>query len=181
MKVTICTPTFNRANCLEKLYLSLINQTNKDFEWIIVDDGSNDNTSSLVSEWLKNKKIDIRYFYKENGGKHTALNVGVEKSLGDYFIIVDSDDYLTNNAVEMIISKFSDLPSDYAGVAFLKIFSNGSNVGTTFNSDFVDCTSLRRNKYNITGDKAEVFFTNVLKKYPFPEFLNEKFLTEAVV
>lgn len=181
MKVTICTPTYNRAYCLGELYESLINQNCKDFEWIIVDDGSNDNTQELVEKWINENKILIKYFKKANGGKHTAINVGVENALGEYFLIVDSDDCLTTNAIMKIVNGFKNIPIDYAGISFNKVFKDGTLVGSTFNGEYVDATSLERRKYNIHGDKAECFYTTVLKKYPFPVFEGENFLSEAVV
>lgn len=183
MELTICTPTYNRAYCLSKLYSSLCAQTNKDFEWLIIDDGSTDETTTVVREWLKEDSlISVRYIKKKNGGKHTAVNYGVENAMGRLFFIVDSDDYLTENAVETILSDIKSLPSiGYAGVGYNKVFEDSSLVGNTFKGDYIDATSLERPRYRIDGDKAEVFFTEILKKYPFPVFENERFLTEAVV
>lgn len=181
MKVSICTPTYNRAHCLEKLYNSLVNQTSKDFEWLIIDDGSKDETREKVEYFINQKKIDVKYFYKNNGGKHTAINEALKYATGEYFFIVDSDDYLKSMAVSFIIDKFNGLSSDFAGIAFLKEFENGNLVGTTFKGNYLDATSLERSKFKIQGDKAEVFFTELLRKYPFPVFENEKFLTEAIV
>lgn len=183
MFVTVCTPTYNRAYCLSDLYQSLKVQTNKNFEWIIVDDGSCDNTKGIVSDWVEHEKnFDIRYIYKENGGKHTAVNRGVQHAQGECLIIVDSDDILAPNAIEDILTAFAELPQEgFAGVGFNKLFLDGSLVGTTFSGDSVDATSLERPRYNIGGDKAEVFYTEILKKYPFPVFEGERFLTEAIV
>ncbi len=181
MKVSICTPTYNRAHCLDRLYNSLVDQTSKDFEWIIIDDGSKDKTKEKVEYFLDQKKIDVKYFYKNNGGKHTAIKEALNYATGDYFFIVDSDDYLKCTAVAVIIEKFSGISSNFAGIAFMKEFENGNLVGTTFKGDYLDATSLERSKFKIRGDKAEVFFTKILKKYPFPVFDNEKFLTEAII
>lgn len=182
MQVTICTPTYNRKECLKKAYNSLLNQTAKDFEWLIIDDGSQDHTDKQVEEWKKENKIEIRYYLKENGGKHTALNIGIQEAKGKYFCILDSDDHLVDNAVEEIIEEFSKLEDGkYAGVGFNKIFDDGKIIGTTFRKEYVDATSLERKKYNIDGDKAEVFYTEIIKKYPFPVFDKEKFMTEAIV
>ena len=182
MKLSICTPTYNRAHYLQRIYESLKCQTCYDFEWIVVDDGSTDNTETVISNFIKQENpFNIIYLHKDNGGKHTALNYGVNHANGDLFLIVDSDDYLKNNAVEVILSKTKDLSHEFAGIGFNKLFTDGKIVGSTFVGDFVDCTSLERVKYNINGDKAEVFFTSILKKYPFPVFENERFLPEAVV
>ena len=98
--ITIFTPTYNRGYIIEKLYLSLCNQTSNEFEWLVFDDGSTDNHLDLIERFIADNKINIRYIYKENGGKHTAINLGVKNANGELFFIVDSDDYLTPDAVE---------------------------------------------------------------------------------
>ncbi len=182
MLLTICTPTYNRSALLTKLYDSLREQTCFDFEWIVVDDGSTDGTEQLVSKWVDMPlPFSLKYVKKPNGGKHTALNVGMQEAKGDCFFIVDSDDYLTPDAVKTIFDEFAALPDGrYAGISFNRIFESGEVVGTT-NKEIVECTALERKKYNINGDKAEVYFTRVIKEYPFPVFEGERFLTEAVV
>ena len=100
--ITILTPTFNRDYILKKAYNSLLNQNNKKFEWLIIDDGSTDKTKELVNKFKSENKIKIRYFYKKNGGKHTALNFGINKAKGDLILILDSDDYLRKDAVELV-------------------------------------------------------------------------------
>ena len=102
MLLTVCTPTYNRAHTLPRLYESLVRQTSQDFEWLVVDDGSTDNTRELVDGWVAEGRIRIRYVYKENGGKPSAHNLGVRMAAGELFFCVDSDDYLTDNAVEVI-------------------------------------------------------------------------------
>ncbi len=181
--VTICTPTYNRASLLPDLYDSLKMQTSFAFEWVIVDDGSTDNTQELIREWMnEDLEFKMNYIKKKNGGKHTAVNEGVRHAMGKYFIIVDSDDYLAKDAIKIICREFAKLPSgQYAGVGFNRIFEDGVIVGSTFDREYVDCTSLMRKKYHIAGDKAEVFFTKLIQKYPFPVFPGEKFLTEAIV
>ena len=104
--ITVFTPTYNRAYILPRLYKSLLRQTNKQFEWIIVDDGSTDNTEEKVNNWIKENKIKIKYYKQENQGKMIAHNKGVEKSEGELFVCVDSDDYLTDNAIEIITKKW---------------------------------------------------------------------------
>ena len=180
MKLTICTPTYNRAYCLDELYMSLCRQTCKNFEWIIVDDGSTDNTKQLV-EGFNAESFPLKYIFKENGGKHTAVNKGIEAAEGEFFMIVDSDDILTEDAVDSIISGFIGIPESFAGISFNRSFKNGKLIGSTFAGEYVDCTSLERPKFNIYGDKAECFFTEILRKYPFPVFEGERFLGEAVV
>ena len=103
IKITVYTPTYNRANLLQNLYKSLLQQTYRNFEWLIIDDGSTDNTKQVVNGFISQGIIDIRYFYKQNGGQHTALNMGIEKAEGTLLMDVDSDDYLTDNALERIV------------------------------------------------------------------------------
>ena len=182
--VTVFTPTYNRAHTLEKLYNSLLNQTCFDFEWLIIDDGSTDNTSEIVGKLISNNnRFLIRYEFQENHGKHVAINKGVNLANGDLFFIVDSDDYLTNTAIETIRKWEKTIcnTTNFAGVAGNKGFTCEKIIGSSFSGEYVDATSLERNKYHIEGDKAEVFYTNILKKFPFPVFDDERFITESVV
>ena len=183
--ITVFTPTYNRAYILNNLYESLKRQTSKSFEWIIVDDGSVDMTESLVSEWLKNEDLfPIKYIKKVNEGKHIAINVGVEHANGDWFFIVDSDDYLYDDAIEKVVKWTQDIENDdIAAVSGTRCFKDGSTIGgdIKFDDGYVDCKNNERNKFGLTGDKAEVYKTEVLKKFPFPKFENETFLSEGAV
>ena len=181
--LTICTPTYNRDRLLNDLYKSLRSQTDKEFEWIVIDDGSTDSTERKVTQWRDSEEgFPIIYIKKSNGGKHTAVNIGIELAHGDYFIIVDSDDYLTKDAVKTIHEEFVKLPcGKYAGLGFNRIFENGDIVGKTFEGEFIDASNFKRTKLGIQGDKAEVFFTNIIKQYRFPVFEGENFLTEAIM
>lgn len=182
--ITVFTPTYNRAYIIKNLYESLKAQTDFDFEWLIVDDGSTDNTEQLIDEFIKkHNRFQIRYYKKENGGKHTAINKGLELAEGEMFFIVDSDDCLLSNAISKIKEWENGIneKEKFAGVSGNKGYSEEKLVGSTFKGEYVDATSLERNKLNINGDKAEVFYTALLRKYKFPEFKGEKFLTEDVV
>ena len=187
MRFTIFTPTYNRAYIIENLYRSLLRQTFRDFEWVVIDDGSTDNTKELFNSFLNddNRFFELKYKKVENGGKHRAINSGVKMAAGELFFIVDSDDYLSDNALEIANNIENSIPNNtknyYAGICGLRGYSSNNIIGTTFNGDFLDITSLERGKHNITGDKSEIFYTNVLKKYPFPEFDGENFITECVV
>ena len=125
---------------------------------MIVDDGSTDETESVVKNWLKQKTpINMRYIKKENGGKHTAINYGVNNAIGKLFFIVDSDDFLVNNAVETILTDIKKIPLEgYVGIGYNRIFKDSTIIGSTFKGDYIDATALERSKYNIIGDKAEV-------------------------
>lgn len=182
--VTVFTPTYNRAHLLDRLYRSLERQTCKDFEWVVVDDGSADGTPEYFSS-LTSASFPVVYLRQANGGKHRAINRGVKAAGGDLFFIVDSDDYLTDDAVEKISAWAASLDSSrkWAGVSGAKGYESGKTVGETFKGEreYVDAKNTQRNKYSLNGDKAEAYFTDVLRKYPFPEFEGETFLTEETV
>ncbi|MGN1134039.1 MAG: glycosyltransferase family 2 protein [Oscillospiraceae bacterium] len=185
MLLTILTPTYNRKNELESLYKSLQNQTSKDFEWLIVDDGSSDNTSEIINDFKSRADFRIRYVYKKNGGKHTALNVGIADIDSEMTFIVDSDDWLTDNAVSEISETYNKYKNrtDICGFAFLRKFPDGKINGKKFetNEKIESYITARINGDDTCADKAEVFFTKCLKEFPFPEYHGEKFLGEDIV
>lgn len=184
MTVTIFTPTYNRGYTLPRLYQSLIKQTAGDFEWLIVDDGSVDNTEDVVRRFIDERILKIEYYKVSNSGKHSAINFGVRKAKGSLFFIVDSDDWLASQAVERILYHFSRIESDeqFAGVVGLRAFENGERVGGEINFDILDCSYLElRYVRKIKGDMVEVFKTDILRQYAFPAFQNEKFCPEALV
>ena len=183
--LSICTPTYNRAYCLSNLYESLCKQTSKQFEWIIIDDGSSDETEKLINQWIEEKKdFTIIYDKQIHGGKHRALNKGVNLATAPFFFIVDSDDRLLGNAVELVCAWTQLILDkiDYAGVSGLRINKNGQIIGgmPTFSGIYVDITNFERRKHGLCGDKAEVYRTELLKKNVFPEFENELFITEDI-
>jgi len=181
--VTILTPTYNRAAYLPKLYESLKAQTNRDFLWLVVDDGSEDGTEALFASYGQ-KDVEIRYIRQKNGGKHTALNRGISEIQSELTFIVDSDDYLPENAVETILAyheKYRKTPG-LCGYSFLRCHSDGRVNTAYFPSDeLVGSYAQVRINGGIGGDKAEVFYTEILKKYPFPVFPGEKFMPEDTV
>ncbi len=182
--ITVLTPSYNRAYILKNAYNSLLKQTNKNFEWIIVDDGSTDNTKELVQKFVNDKKITIRYFKKSNGGKHTALNYGIKKAKGELLLILDSDDILTNSAIETVYKYHNKYKNhkNLCGYSFIKVFPNYKKIGKPLGVQEVISNHIdfRYNKNNL-GDMEEVFKTSILKKYAFPVFNNERFLSEAIV
>lgn len=185
MIVTVLTPTFNRGGALNNLYQSLQKQTIKDFEWLLVDDGSTDDTKNIAEEMREKAEFPMRYIYKENGGKHTALNVGVKQITSELTFIVDSDDTLVPDAIETILQyhkKYKER-KDLCGYSFLRRFPDGNINGKPFEPDekvgtYIEC---RINADDTQADKAEVFYTRCLKEFPFPEYRNEKFLGEDLV
>ena len=186
--LTIFTPTYNRAHTLPRLYASLLKQDNKDFEWIVVDDGSTDETKDLFEEWMNNNNgFPIRYQVIVHGGKQRAINWGVSLSQGFLFFIVDSDDYLTPGAVSFIFDAYSLLPRDssFVGLSGLKGDINGHPLGKGFhvvnNVTWVDASNIERKRIGLDADMAEVFLTEVLLHYPFPVWKGETFTPEDVV
>ena len=184
MKFTIFTPTFNRKELLEKLYKSLQKQTYKDFEWLIIDDGSDDGTKEKAEEFLSEKKLDIKYYFKENGGKQRAYNFATDKANGELFICLDSDDEYVENGLETILKywKKYEKNSDIAGMGYLSTYPNREIIGSSFPEKEMISTQFEiYNKYGVKGDKGLMFRTEIIKKYKFPVFEDEKFITEAVV
>lgn len=183
--ITIFTPLYNRRDLLPRLYESLTKQTCACFEWIICDDCSVDGSYELAKELEeKEDRFPVRVFRMErNGGKHRAVNLGAAEAKGFLFFIVDSDDLLTPDAVEKIFAWEKTIQGDhsFAGLGFLKADLSVKPVGTTFPEQTCDCTSLERDEHQISGDKAEVFYTEVIQRYPYPEFDGERYLTPAVV
>lgn len=183
--ITVLTPTYNRGYCLENLYNSLRNQSDKDFEWIVVDDGSTDDTEKKVTIWASDTQdFSIRYFKQKNGGKHRAVNYGVTLAIGDYTFIVDSDDSLTEDCIFKIKGWIEEIDGDssFAGVSGVRGRNKDSIIGS-FPSDkyYIDASNIERARLGLLGDKAEVYRTNILRLYPFPEFEGERFLPENVV
>lgn len=184
MRFTVLTPSYNRGDLLWGLFQSLQRQTFHDFEWVIVDDGSTDNTDQVVAQ-MRNTEHFFPIIYKKtpNGGKHRAWNRGLELASGEMIFGCDSDDYLTDDALEKADHIEKTIPPEerihFAGICGLKGFKNRTMVGDTFPGDYMDMTYLERIHNNVKGDKTEIFYTSVWKKYKYFEFENEKFITEA--
>ena len=183
MRFTVFTPLYNRSNYLDRIYESLKKQSFKDFEWVIVDDGSNDDPEKIINNYIEEDTLKIVFFEQKNKGKHFAINKGLEFAEGEYFYIVDSDDFLPDDALLVLNQKISTISdkSGFAGVAGRTMNHDRIILGTQFEQD-ISCSSIDiRYRYKITGDLAEVFKTEILKKYKFPEISGEKFCPEALV
>lgn len=184
--LTILTATYNRAELLYRLYNSLKQQTDKNFEWLIIDDGSNDDTCLTVDEWKKENQINIRYIWQENMGKSRAVNRGVLLAHGEFTAIMDSDDYFLPFAVEEINRAASQIGDNIAGVFFSQGICepNGElKPNGNFRSDkeYIDMENHERNSRAFCGDRLEVVRTNLMKSHPFPEFAGEKFIPESTM
>lgn len=188
IKLTIHTATYNRAYILEQAYNSLRNQTVKDFEWLITDDGSTDSTEEMVKEWMKKENgFSIRYNKLKHVGIPRALNYGVIHSKSEWFMMLDSDDYILPDTVELVLQWLNEIKenSDFAGIGFAKCFPNGkfmknqipiidSKVG------YIDATHIERKKYNLNMDMCEVHRTALFRKYPFQVWEDEKYAPEQL-
>lgn len=179
--ITVLTATYNREKTLKRTYESLLSQTNKDFEWIVVDDGSTDNTKSLIESFIAENQLDIKYIYKSNGGKHTALNIGTQSANGELLLVLDSDDYLMDNAIETSYEYWEKYKGDESicGMTFLCRIENPIYKSKLFDECVSNMIDFKYNR-GILTDMCEVMRTDVLKQYPFPVFKNERFLSEIV-
>lgn len=180
--VSIITPTYNRGHLLSNCYQSLLNQTNKDFEWIVVDDGSEDETTTVVDRF-DTMQFSIKYVKKENGGKHTALNAAHPYIHGQYVLILDSDDQLIPTAIDRIISawgRYENVPN-IGIVTFLKGNTEGEPMCLAPDSEIpVDILRYKRKILKI-NDCCEVIRAQLFLQYPFPEFPGERFLAECAL
>ena len=179
--LTVFTPTFNRAYTLHKCYESLLRQTSKEFIWLIIDDGSTDNTNELVNSWINENKINIRYHYQENQGMHGAHNTAYELIDTEINTCIDSDDYMTDYAVEKIINFWKvNKKEEIAGFVALDAYENGKIIGTKFPDRLKEATYFDiYNKHNIRGDKKFIYRSDLTKQYPYPIFKGEKYVSLA--
>ncbi len=182
MKISILTPTYNRKDLLKRLYSSLLKNSKHglDIEWLIMDDGSTDDTKTIVKEFKKENKIEIKYYNQENQGKMVAINNLVTYATGELIIDCDSDDYFTNNAFKIIKEEYEKYKNqnNIYGLCFLKFDQNGKNMGNEFRNQRTTMFDLYF-KEGETGEKAIVFFSGVRKKYKHELEHGENFITEA--
>ncbi len=187
MRITVFTPTYNRAYIIGQLYQSLQIQSFKDFEWLVIDDGSTDNTKSLFEKWkLNDNDFPIRYYRFDNVGKQKEINRALDLAQGELFFTVDSDDLLTEDALEKIDKWETSLPKDgsFCGFAGSDGDMEGNPTNPLFEGSYIDATFL--NRYPESGmfighDRPWVLYTDIHRKFKYPEFEREKFITEAVV
>jgi glycosyltransferase involved in cell wall biosynthesis len=182
---TVFTPTYNRAHLLPRAYESLKKQTFRDFEWLVVDDGSTDNTSEVVKEWQTAASFPIRYVAKANGGKHTAINLAAKEAHGRLFASLDSDDWYLPHTLERFLYHWDRIPLDaqpgFVGVCALCAYASGEVIGTRFPQDILDSDPIElRYRYKVGGDKNGILRTEVLRQFPFPENVG-KFISESIV
>ena len=179
--LTVFTPTYNRADVLPRLYRSLCDQTCFDFEWLIIDDGSTDHTRDVVNTFLSEAIFPIRYFRKDNGGKHTAYNLALEQAAGEWFLCVDSDDLLISEAVASLVEELSQMNEENGIIAYKEDLS-----GHLLSDLFPE--GLKREQmhrlalvHGCHGEFSLAFSTAFARRFPFPVFEGERFVTESVV
>lgn len=183
--ITVFTPTYNRQEELKRLYNSLLNQECKNFEWLVVDDGSTDSTEELINKFKNENKICINYYKVENGGKPKAFNFAVSKANGDCFFCIDSDDYLVENILIKVEELFNNIKEDntISGIGLLTA-KHGTNdiIGTKFPQDnMIETYTDIYHKFKVSGDKQLIYKTEILKEFPFPLMEGEKFVPEALI
>lgn len=186
-KITIVTPTFNRLNTLPRVYESLKNQTFKDFKWIIMDDGSTDNTKKLVDSFINEDLIDIEYYWNENQHKFITVFEGIKKVKSKYFMIVDSDDSYPEDTLQILFDEVEQIKNqdEYISVMGLSQFEDGSIVGHKYPDNGFDGSIFdMRYKYKVRGDKFGIFITrtyqSLLKSFDYSSFKNKGYIPQAV-
>ena len=184
---TVFTATFNRGYILPKLYDSLKKQEIMDFEWLVIDDGSSDETEQLFQQWIHDETMfPIRYMKKDNGGKPRAINYGIQYAKGEYFFMVDSDDTLKPDALSKMKQWCKEIESkpQFIGVGAAKGFPDGSyikGIAPSVNEyGYIDASNLQRKDFNLDADMCEAYKTEIFKKYPMPEWPGEKFAPEQI-
>ena len=177
--ITVFTPAFNRAHTIWRTYDSLCRQTSKDFEWLVVDDGSSDNTKDLVNRWIADNIIPIRYIYQENQGMHGAHNTALENINTELNVCIDSDDWMPDDAIETIVNFWGKIKDkNYAGIIGLDVTNDGTIIGTEFPDGLIESTLSDFYNKGGQGDKKVVLSTSIARNYPkYPRFDGEKYFS----
>lgn len=186
--ITVLTPTYNRAHTLHRVYDSLCKQDFADFDWVVVDDGSTDGTKELIEGYQKTATFPIKYYHKENGGKHTAINFSLDVIESPYVHIIDSDDALTDNALSLIKTNWEKIPAEdydrfWSVSGFCVDSKTGKPVGKFFPSGINDLKGRAQHKVlvNYSEEKSFNIKLSILKEFPFPVFPDTKFVSEGMV
>lgn len=178
--ITVFTPTYNRAYCLDQVYQSLIKQTNQDFLWLVIDDGSTDNTKELIESWIIEDKIAIQYHYQENLGMHGGHNAAYRLITTELNVCIDSDDFMPVDAIEKILYHYPSIKDNpkFAGLVGLDADKKGNIIGSKIPETIKETTLIDLYQiHKVTGDKKLVYKTAVIKKYPaYPIFEGERFV-----
>lgn len=185
-RLTVFTPTYNRANVISRVYNSLVAQTYKDFAWLIIDDGSADNTKKIVDKFIAENRFPIKYLYQKNSGKHVAVNRALDLTESELFIIADSDDAFVPDALERLIAAWDRIPDDekryFKGVN-CRVLDNDTKkpIGQDFPFEEFDSTDEEAYfKYKMRSEKWNLFKTSAFKEFKFPEISEAHFFPETV-
>jgi glycosyltransferase involved in cell wall biosynthesis len=183
---TVFTPTYNRAHTLHRVYDSLRAQTLRDFEWLVVDDGSTDDTPSLIAQWTKAADFPIRHFKQEHSGKHIAHNLAVREAQGEFFFTLDSDDACVPHTLQRMANLWQSIPvherQSFCGVGGLCVDQHGKLVGERFPREPLDADMLERHYlYRVRGEKCVMMRTELVRRFPFPEIKKTSFIPEGRV
>jgi glycosyltransferase involved in cell wall biosynthesis len=175
-RISVITPTYQRAGTLPRLYESLREQTLDDFEWVVVDDGSTDGTGDVIGCWLQDGDLSIEYSRQENQGKHAAFNRAVERARGEFCALIDSDDWYPPEALERMLARWESIPvdrrGDFSDVEGLRIDEGGELICGVYPSDVFDTNAFELEAlHGVEGDKIGMFRRDVLLEFPFPEDL----------
>lgn len=179
MLFTVFTPTYNRSYLLDRLFQSLLKQTVRNFEWLIVDDGSTDETEELVTQFISQADFPVRYIKQKNQGKHIAINTALEKAVGKWYLPIDSDDFVRNNCLEVCGELALETDSNEFG-GFTFIHAPEEMYGKEFKKGEKKWMEYNSYQWDFAGEMVYVFKMEVIRKYPFPVFENEKFCQESV-
>lgn len=179
---TVFTPVFNRARTIRRVYESLKKQTCHDFEWVIVDDGSSDESVSVIKEFKNEGILDISLYQNSHGGKHRAVNKGLAVARGRLFFMLDSDDWLLENALELVLQWEKKVPNDVlcAGFCANMISPQGDLISTGVHGDYIFMPLTKMIRKGIRGDHADILYTKVFKKFPYPEIAGEYHIAPGV-
>ncbi len=181
--LTVFTPTFNRAYILSKLYNSLKNQSNKNFIWLIVDDGSSDETKTLVQKFHDENQIEIHYIFQENKGKHVAVNNGLRNTKTEFFCVIDSDDYLAVNAVDEMERLSHKIRNDdqIAGFTFIRFSDKTVFDKEKYGKREWIVSGRAKYDWEFPGEMIYCYKTKIHQQFYFPEFQGEKFCSESLI
>lgn len=184
ISITVFTPTYNRGYILNHAYESLKKQSYKKFKWVIVDDGSTDNTKSLIEKWKKENKVKIEYIYQENQGRFMAFNTGKEHFEGELLITLDSDDYLLKEALNKVNNYWNNIP-DKENISGIIAYFEGADkkvIGSKFPERIkIEKSYVLYDKYKMSGDKFMIFKISLLKNYSYKVYLGERFCGDATL
>lgn len=187
--ITVFTATYNRGHLIQRIYQSLLRQKEFNFEWLVIDDGSQDQTEYLFNDWTsRDNPFEVRYYKQENRGLIRTLNRGIELARGEYFAKIDSDDYVVDDYTTNIskwVASIENSTSIYA-VSGVRVTPDGIPLKGKWPDiprelGFVDATDLERAAYDLDADMCEAWRTDVLRNYPFPVWNGEKFAPEQIV